>query len=446
MKRRGGGDVDGVRHTPIPVTHSGLQLFDAPRVLTPFDRGYTEEIFSKTILNGSTLEFEVSGERNIYVDLRNIHLHLKLTLLSWNDTSSAFEEVTDATADTACVANNILHSAFSNVEASLQGVQISSSNNLYGHKAFIETELSHPTECKNTWLVAQGYQYEQEPGVATTPALVTRRAKNIAGNWNTFYGRLAIDFLNVEKYLIPGVNLRIKMVRAPTEFAVVVLPAAGVGTHRYQIRFDEASLFVHKVEVAGEEYARLERSLSARPAFYEFLEVIPKTYLIPIGNNQMIEEDIFNAAPIRRLVVAMNLSEDFRGSLGSNPFHYQKFDLKKVVLYREGAAVGCTPLRLEQNTRAYYNTIKALNAAHAGNGLKLEDFGNHFILVFVLTADLEASDDTTRPELTGGRLRLHLEFGSALTATVQVLLLGERKSAVYIDKNRSVLKNALFAT
>ncbi len=133
----------------------------------------------------------MSGERNIYVDLRNIHLHLKLTLLSWNDTSSAFEEVTDATA---CVANNILHSAFSNVEASLQGVQISSSNNLYGHKAFIETELSHPTECKNTWLVAQGYQYEQEPGVATTPALATRRAKNTAGNWNTFYGRLAIDF------------------------------------------------------------------------------------------------------------------------------------------------------------------------------------------------------------------------------------------------------------
>ncbi len=437
--------VDGVRHTPIPVTHSGLQLFDAPRVLTPFDRGYTEEVFSKTILNGSTLEFDVSGERNIYVDLRNIYLHLKLKLLSWNNTTSVFEEITDVTTDTACVVNNILHSAFSNVEASLQGVQISSSNNLYGHKAFIETELSHPTECKNTWLVTQGYQYEKQPGTAATPALVTRRAKNLTGNWNTFYGRLALDFLNVEKYLIPGVNLRIKMVRAPSEFAVVVL-AGLAGTNRYQIRIDEANLFVHKVEVAGEEYARLERSLSARPAFYEFLEVIPKTYLIPAGHNQMIEEDIFNAAPIRRLVVAMNLSEDFRGSLGSNPFHYRKFDLKRVMLYREGASVGCTPLRLDQNTRAYYNTIKALNAAHAGNGLKLEDFDNHFILVFVLTADLESSDDTTRPELTGGRLRLHLEFGTALTDTVQVLLLGERKSAVYIDKNRSVLKNALFAT
>ena len=160
----------------------------------------------------------------------------------------------------------------------------------------------------------------------------------------------------------------------------------------------------------------------------------------------MIEEDIFTSAPIRRLVVAMNTNQEFTGTLGSNPFHYQKFDLKKVYLYREGSSVGCTPLVVDTNTRAYYNTIKALHAIHAGNGIKLEDFGDHFILVFMLTADLEASDDTTRPELTGGRLRLHMEFGTAFPNPVEVLLLGERKSAVYIDKKRSVLKNAIFAS
>jgi len=129
-KRRRGiaATVDGVRHTPVPVTHSGLQLFDAPRVLTPFERGFTEEIFSKTTLNGPTLEFELSGERNIYVDLRNIYLHIKITLLSWKHTDSTWNEITDAAADVACVVNNILHSMFSNCEASLQGVQISTSN------------------------------------------------------------------------------------------------------------------------------------------------------------------------------------------------------------------------------------------------------------------------------------------------------------------------------
>jgi hypothetical protein len=107
------------------------------------------------------------------------------------------------------------------------------------------------------------------------------------------------------------------------------------------------------------------------------------------GHNALIEEDIFNAAPIRRLVVAMNKIPQITGTLDSNPYHYQKFDLSRVLLYREGHSVGSTPLILENNTRAYFNTVKALHAQHAGNGIKLVDYANHFILVFVLTADLE---------------------------------------------------------
>jgi hypothetical protein len=307
--------------------------------------------------------------------------------------------------------------------------------------------LSHPSECKETWLAFQGYNYEKHPAGAADGAFAARRAQNITKTWNDFYGRLAVDFFTVEKYLIPGVTLRIKLVRAPTDFCVVVLPTAKLHADaKYHVRLDAASLFVHKIEVAAEEYAQLERSLATRPAIYEYPEIVTKTYLVPKGHNAMIEEDIFNAAPIRRLVIAMNQIPQFTGTHGSNPFHYQKFDLKRVLLYREGLLVGSTPLVLENNTRAYFNTIKALHAQHAGNGIKLNEYDNHFILVFVLTADLEARDDTTRPELTGGRLRLHLEFGTALAETIEVLLMGERKSVVYIDHNRKVLKNTLFTT
>jgi hypothetical protein len=308
-----------------------------------------------------------------------------------------FKEIADATTDSAVIANNALHSIFSNCEVSLQGEVVGTANNLYGHKAFIETELSHPIECKETWLACQGYDYEAAPGDPTDTAFTTRRTKNIAKTWNSFYGRLAVDFFNVEKYLIPGVELRIKLTRADPEFCVYVTKATLNPAARYQVRIDSVSLFVHKIEVAVEEYTRLERSLATRPAIYEYPEIVVKTYLVPKGHNAMIEEDIFNSAPIRRLVVAMNQITQFTGTLNSNPFHYQKFDLSRVLLYREGQAVGTTPLVLENNTRAYFNTIKALHAQHSGNGIKLEDYSNHFILVFVLTADLEARDDTTRP-------------------------------------------------
>jgi hypothetical protein len=82
----------------------------------------------------------------------------------------------------------------------------------------------------------------------------------------------------------------------------------------------------------------------------------------------------------------MNQIPQITGTLDSNPYHYQKFDLSRVLLYREGQSVGSTPLVLASNTRAYFNTIKALHAQHSGNGIKLEHYNNHFILVFVLTA------------------------------------------------------------
>jgi hypothetical protein len=199
MKRRRGATVGSVRHTPIPVSHSSVQLFELPRVLTTFDRGYTEDIFSKTNLIGPQLEERLSGERNVYVDMRNMYLSLQISVLAYDHAGDkTFKEITNPVDDPAVLVNNALHSIFSNCEVSLQGEVIGTSNNLYGHKAFIETELSHPTECKDTWLKCQGYDYEKDPGASTDPALASRRFKNVAKTWNNFYGRLAVDFFGVD--------------------------------------------------------------------------------------------------------------------------------------------------------------------------------------------------------------------------------------------------------
>jgi hypothetical protein len=156
-------------------------------VLTTFDRGFTEDIFSKANLTGPTLDFEFSGERNVYVDLRNIYLQVTVSLLTYDHvTAHTYNEITNDVNDPALLVNNTLHSMFSNCEVSLQGEVVGTANNLYGHKAFIETELSHPSECKDTWLACQGYDYEVAPGDATDPSFASRRTKNLAKTWNSF--------------------------------------------------------------------------------------------------------------------------------------------------------------------------------------------------------------------------------------------------------------------
>ena len=46
--------------------------------------------------------------------------------------------------------------------------------------------------------------------------------------------------------------------------------------------------------------------LAYAPVEYNYLETLSKTFIIPARQNQFIQENIFNNAPIRRIAIAMN--------------------------------------------------------------------------------------------------------------------------------------------
>ena len=75
----------------------------------------------------------------------------------------------------------------------------------------------------------------------------------------------------------------------------------------------------------------------------------------------------------------------------------------------------------------------------------MQDFeDNHFILVFDLTSTREASKSFTLfPELTGAGITLKLAFDAALTTAVELFLIGERFSQIYIDSHRNISKNSI---
>ena len=56
---------------------------------------------------------------------------------------------------------------------------------------------------------------------------------------------------------------------------------------------------------------------------YNYMETLAKTVITPARQNQFIQENIFNNAPIRRIAIAMNSNSAFTGSFAENPFWYQ---------------------------------------------------------------------------------------------------------------------------
>ena len=163
------------------------------------------------------------------------------------------------------------------------------------------------------------------------------------------------------------------------------------------------------------------------------------TFIIPTGQNQYIQENIFNNAPIRRLALAMNTNTAFKGSKDSNPYHYQKFNLREIKIVRGNQVV--VNIDTSDDIRAYVTTMRALKFEEDGPNIPFDNYMDHYVLVFDLTSTQESNVQMYYPDIVGAGLRLEMYFAENLRHTIEVIVLGERLSTVYIDKNGAVVKN-----
>ena len=181
---------------PSEAAHSSLDLFEKPPLLVTFDQPFEQKTGPLYSPSGSSLEFEVVGDRKNFIDLQKIYLEVKCRIQNADGTDLRYT-AGDATAtDAAYFVNNVLHSLFADCTVSANGIKISSANGHYAHKSFIETEFSHGTDAKKTWLKCQGYEYEPNPaGIAAA----SRDARQVAVRESeqiTLYGKLAVDFFS----------------------------------------------------------------------------------------------------------------------------------------------------------------------------------------------------------------------------------------------------------
>ena len=61
-------------------TNSSLEIFDKVPVLETIMSSYTQKVFPINSVDESSIEFEFETDRNIYLDMRDTYLSLKLQL------------------------------------------------------------------------------------------------------------------------------------------------------------------------------------------------------------------------------------------------------------------------------------------------------------------------------------------------------------------------------
>ena len=274
----------------------------------------------------------------------------------------------------------------------IENQQIYNSNGLYAHKSYFSNNFKGAISEYKGVLHCEGYDFEVNPDdIQDSPLsdpFFSRRLKMLLrSDGFTLYGKLGVDFFTTSELLYPKMKVTIRLIRArPNFYMISDNPNVSVG-------IVDCSLYTRCIGLE-EDYHKKMDMLEYAPVEYNYMETLAKTFIIPSSQNHFIRENIFSNAPIRRIAIAMNTNSAFTGSFSEKPFWYDQ-----IRTLRGGQPI--VDYDTSNNCRMYVTTMKAMNLQDDIPSIPIDNFQDHYVLVFDLTSMQDATEHCHYPELIG---------------------------------------------
>jgi hypothetical protein len=154
-------------------------------------------------------------------------------------------------ANTVATVNNLLHSLFSSLTASLNGKPVSLHENNCHYKAYLETVLNYGSDASQTYLVTNFWFLDTPARDGSIKADATNKgyAKRLGylkgGKLVVLVGTLHGDSFNSNNLLINGTDDNVKLTRSITSFYLLG-PSADA---KVRVEILNATLFFTQVEL-----------------------------------------------------------------------------------------------------------------------------------------------------------------------------------------------------
>lgn len=268
----------------------------------------------------------------------------------------------------------------------------------------------------------------------------SRRAHTSANGDVELYGPLHCDLFNVDKYMIDGVEMTIKLHRAQQLFHIMGT-ANSVGL--FETR--DAVLFVRKVKIAPGTLLAHHKVLSAAAAKYPISRVDVRAITIPANTQSKCFDNVIIGSLPKRCVLGFVSSDAFNGTLTTNPFNFRPFNYNSISFYLDSVAIPSKPFICDFGTnqyiRAYHSLFEGSNINHSdiGNNISRADYPNGYALLAVdFTPDLCSSATHVSLPKTGS-LRIDVRFDAALAQSVTAIIFTEFDGLIEIDQYRNVV-------
>lgn len=418
-----------------------IDLFSIPHAEVSMVHGKNVTYYpTAPITDDGFFEFIVPNESNEYTVLDATSIYGEVEVVKSD--SSDFTN----TDKVSCV-NLFPQALFKQVEVYLGGTCINDlSTQTYAFKAFLETNLTYDSNMKDTTLAAcemfvkdtVGDETDFATAIGKNTSGIYKRQQIIQGKKIYFDIVPHVDFLQSKRYLIPGIEMKVKLVKSNDNFALIHGQAAGT----YKIKFHKLQLCTRKATLDPRVSSMIERGLEKSPAIYPVTQSKIKTHLITSGTQSVYLAQVVRGKLPRSFLFCILDSDQMENKPATNPFYFNHCNLSGLNVYINGEPIHAVAIdpdfangRYLKEYRWFLNNTGLKN--DQTNGINFKEFGtNSCFFCYDLSPDL--CNGFYKHGLETGTIDINLSFSKALAKNHTLLFYASYDEQILIDKNRMV--------
>ena len=237
-----------------------------------------------------------------------------------------------------------MQSMFSHIEVYMNNKLISENSNNYPWKAYLKVILSSGSDEQNSQLQSQLFMKDDNPmnSLTLNSGMVNRYLYTKESQTFELERNLLEDALNLDKYLINGVDKYMKLFRSSTPFVLI----STVQSPTYKLEILDVSLKTARVKVDPGIILNHRQQIKETPARYLMNRSHVTQNVIPKGSTEFYWDSMFPRALPSKVVLELISQKAANGDYTENPFNFQHFNLSEVTLKVNGVEVYGTPLKL----------------------------------------------------------------------------------------------------
>ena len=428
------------------VINSELLLFQPIRVNRGVEKiQYIEYHPVNQITAGAPVEFCVPGTGSHYIDLKRCRLYVKACIKKRDGTN--LDE-----KDLVAPCNMFLQSLWSQTDVFLQQRLCSSGSSGHPYRAMFDTLLNFGPQALESQFQSQLFYKDTADGIETTDpvngvpvneGLIRRYKLGRLSQWIDMEGPVYADLMQMDRYLLNGVELRLKLHQSCNEFRLM----AKNPENKYSVVIQDVIFKACMIKISPEVITGHAAALTKTPALYPYVRTELKAFAVPKGNYQATIDDVFLGNVPNRVVIAMVSGNSYSGSYTLNPFNLQHFNINFLSVSIDGQSVPGKPLQPKFSEENGQNYVTAYQSIFAG--LRKEDLdegiyanrneypSGYTMFVFDLGAHMDELN--FQPSLTRGNLKLEARFESPLKDPINLIVYASFPSLLRIDQSRNVL-------